>query len=165
MSFQFDDELYRDIILDHYKNPRNKGDLDPADVHVSANNPLCGDEVTITARLSPDGSTVAELHFSGRGCSISMASASMMTEEVVGKPLPEALRAINSFKGMMLADGEAADMGDLEALQGVKKYPVRIKCAVLPWNSLLQGLTARAGELPHDEGVEGAPTEEQSVGN
>jgi nitrogen fixation NifU-like protein len=144
MSFQFDDELYRDIILDHYKNPRNKGDLDPADVHVSANNPLCGDEVTITARLSPDGSQVADLHFSGRGCSISMASASMMTEQVVGKPLPEALRVISSFKEMMLAEGDAAELGDLEALQGVKKYPVRIKCAVLPWNSLLQGLTERA---------------------
>jgi len=156
MSFQFDDELYRDIILDHYKNPRNKGDLNPADVHVSANNPLCGDEVTITARLSPDGTKVAELHFSGRGCSISQASASMMTEEVVGKTLPEALRVINSFKEMMLADGDTADLGDLEALQGVKKYPVRIKCAVLPWNSLLQGLTERAGS---------PAAQEQSVGN
>jgi nitrogen fixation NifU-like protein len=146
MSFQFDDELYRDIILDHYRNPRNKGDLDPADVNVSANNPLCGDEVTITARLGDGGETVTELHFSGRGCSISQASASMMAEEIEGKPLPEALKLINRFKEMMLAEGEAEGLGDLEALQGVKKYPVRIKCAVLPWNSLLQGLTERAGE-------------------
>jgi nitrogen fixation protein NifU and related proteins len=145
MSFQFDDELYRDIILDHYRNPRNKGDLDPADVNVSANNPLCGDEVTITARLSADGSNVAELHFSGRGCSISQASASMMTEEIEGKPLAEALKVINKFKDMMLAEGEVEGLGDLEALQGVKRYPVRIKCAVLPWNSLLQGLTEKAG--------------------
>ena len=145
MSFQFDDELYRDIILDHYRNPRNKGDLEPADVSVSANNPLCGDEVTITARLSADGSSVAELHFSGRGCSISQASASMMTEEIEGKPLGEALMLINKFKEMMLAEGEVEGLGDLEALQGVKKYPVRIKCAVLPWNSLLQGLSDRAG--------------------
>jgi len=144
MSFQFDDELYRDIILDHYRNPRNKGDLEPADFHVSANNPLCGDEVTITARLSADGSSVAQLHFSGRGCSISQASASMMTEEIEGKPLVEALKVINRFKEMMLAEGEVEGLGDLEALQGVKRYPVRIKCAVLPWNSLLQGLTDKA---------------------
>ena len=151
MSFQFDDELYREIILDHYRNPRNKGDLDPADVRVNANNPLCGDEVTITARISGDGQKVEALHFSGRGCSISQASASMMTEQVVGKPLPEALRIINKFKEMMLADGGPEDLGDLEALQGVKQYPVRIKCAVLPWNSLLQGLTDRAGEATGPE--------------
>jgi nitrogen fixation protein NifU and related proteins len=144
MSFQFDDELYREIILDHYRNPRNKGDLDPADVRVTANNPLCGDEVTITARLSADGETVETLHFSGRGCSISQASASMMTDQVAGLPVPEALRMINRFKEMMLADGGSEELGDLESLQGVKQYPVRIKCAVLPWNSLLQGLTERA---------------------
>jgi nitrogen fixation NifU-like protein len=151
MSIQVDDELYRDIILDHYRNPRNKGDLDPADVRVNANNPLCGDEVTITARLSEDHSRVESLHFSGRGCSISQASASMMTEQVEGLPVAEALRVINRFKEMMLADGGAEDLGDLEALQGVKQYPVRIKCAVLPWNSLLQGLTERS---PDDLGPE-----------
>jgi nitrogen fixation NifU-like protein len=144
MSFQFDDELYRDIILDHYKNPRNKGDLDPADVRVNANNPLCGDEVTITLRLDASGGTVDALHFSGRGCSISQASASMMTEQVEGRSVAEALKVINRFKEMMLAEGTPDELGDLEALQGVKKYPVRIKCAVLPWNSLLQGLTERA---------------------
>jgi nitrogen fixation NifU-like protein len=146
MSFQVDDELYRDIILDHYRNPRNKGDLDPATLKVNANNPLCGDEVTITAQLSRDGDTVEHLHFSGRGCSISQASASMMTEEIEGKSLPEALKLINQFKGMMLADGGPEGLGDLEALQGVKKYPVRIKCAVLAWNSLLQGLQEQAGD-------------------
>ena len=106
MSFQFDDELYRDIILDHYRNPRNKGDLEPADVTVSANNPLCGDEVTITARLSPDGSSVAQLHFSGRGCSISQASASMMTEEIEGKPLAEALKLINADESLPVYGNE-----------------------------------------------------------
>jgi nitrogen fixation NifU-like protein len=151
MSFQLDDELYREIILDHYRNPRNKGDLDPADVRVNSNNPLCGDEVTITARLGDDGQTVSALHFSGRGCSISQASASMMTEQVVGQPVSEALRIINRFKDMMLAEGVAEGLGDLEALQGVKQYPVRIKCAVLPWNSLLQGLTERASETTGPE--------------
>jgi nitrogen fixation NifU-like protein len=146
MSFQFDDELYRDIILDHYRNPRNKGDLDPASLRINANNPLCGDEVTITARLSADGEKVETVHFSGRGCSISQASASMMTEEIEGKSLPEALKVINKFKGMMLAGGDAEGLGDLEALQGVKKYPVRIKCAVLAWNSLLEGLQEQGGE-------------------
>ena len=160
MSFQFDDDLYRDIILDHYKNPRNKGDLDPAEVRVNANNPLCGDEVTITARLSADGGIIEELHFSGRGCSISQASASMMTEQVGGHSITDALKAINSFKEMMLGDGSsgAEEMGDLEALQGVKKYPVRIKCAVLPWNSLLQGLTdpaVTAGPRAHEHRVGG----------
>ncbi|MHB8507224.1 MAG: Fe-S cluster assembly sulfur transfer protein SufU [Candidatus Dormibacteria bacterium] len=144
MSFQFDDELYRDIILDHYKNPRNRGDLDPADVRVNATNPLCGDEVTITLRLSADGECVEALHFSGRGCSISQATASMMTEEVSGKSVTEALKLINRFKEMMLAQGSPDQLGDLEALQGVRKYPVRIKCAVLPWNSLLQGLNERS---------------------
>ena len=152
MAFQFDDELYREIILDHYRNPRNKGELDPADVKVHANNPLCGDEVTITARISGDGQTVEALQFSGRGCSISQASASMMTEQVVGLPVAEALRVINRFKQMMLADGGPEDLGDLEALQGVKQYPVRIKCAILPWNSLLQGLTDRSGEVLGPEG-------------
>ena len=156
MSFQLDDELYRDIILDHYKNPRHKGELDPSDIRVNANNPLCGDEVTITARLSADGERVDALEFSGRGCSISQASASMMTEEVTGKSLGDALRTINAFKEMMLAEGGAEGLGDLEALQGVKKYPVRIKCAVLPWNSLLQGLTERgegAGPEAHEHKV------------
>jgi nitrogen fixation NifU-like protein len=151
VSFQFDDELYREIILDHYRNPRNKGDLDPADVKVNANNPLCGDEVTITARLSADGQTVEALHFSSRGCSISQASASMMTEQVEGKAVPDALRMINRFKDMMLADGGTEELGDLESLQGVKQYPVRIKCAVLPWNSLLQGLTESAAETTGPE--------------
>jgi nitrogen fixation NifU-like protein len=146
MSFQFDDELYRDIILDHYRNPRNKGDLDPASLRINANNPLCGDEVTITARLSADGEKVETVHFSGRGCSISQASASMMTEEIEGKSLADALKVINQFKGMMLADGDPGGLGDLEALQGVKKYPVRIKCAVLAWNSLLQGLQEQTSE-------------------
>ena len=113
-------------------------------MRVNANNPLCGDEVTITARLSDDGQTVSALHFSGRGCSISQASASMMTEQVVGQPVAEALRTIGRFKEMMLAEGGPEGLGDLEALQGVKQYPVRIKCAVLPWNSLLQGLKERA---------------------
>ena len=156
MSYQFDDELYRDIILDHYRNPRNKGDLEPADIHVHANNPLCGDEVTITARISEDGATVAGLHFSGRGCSISQASASMMTELVEGKPVADALHAIASFKEMMLAEGGAEGLGDLEALQGVKKYPVRIKCAVLPWNSLLQGLQEKSGATPGPAEVPGS---------
>jgi nitrogen fixation NifU-like protein len=156
MSFQLDDELYRDIILDHYKHPRHKGELDPADIRINANNPLCGDEVTITARLSEDGASVAELEFSGRGCSISQASASMMTEQVRGQSVADALRTINSFKEMMLAGGDPEGLGDLEALQGVKKYPVRIKCAVLPWNSLLQGLTERgeqAGPVAHEHKV------------
>ncbi|MBI3966589.1 MAG: SUF system NifU family Fe-S cluster assembly protein [Chloroflexi bacterium] len=134
------DELYREIILDHYKNPRHAGRLDPADLRAEGNNPLCGDEIEITVNLR-DG-TIADIRFHGRGCSISQASASMMTENIVGKPIAEVEELVGLFKGMMLENQEPDPerIGDLESLQGVKKYPVRIKCALLAWNTLLEAL-------------------------
>jgi nitrogen fixation NifU-like protein len=129
------DELYRDVILDHYTHPRNKGVADPADAVRDGANPLCGDEIRVSLRVR-DG-VVEDVRFDGRGCSISQASASMMTELVKGKRVEEARRAIDGFKGMMRGEGAPPDgLGDLEALQGVRKFPVRVKCATLSWITL-----------------------------
>ena len=143
------EDLYREVILDHYRTPRNKGELPPPAVCTEGSNPLCGDEIQIFLDVR-DGK-VHDVRFTGHGCSISQASASMMTAAVKGKPV-DAVRAIaRRFKQMMTIeenDGTAASdvrLGDIEALQGVVKYPVRIKCAVLGWNTLLEGLeTANA---------------------
>lgn len=132
--------LYREVILDHYRAPRNKGRLDDATVVVELKNPVCGDEITLYLKL--DKSQVQSLRFEGRGCSISQASASMMTQAVRGKSLDEALDLVSRFKGMVRGElpVEQADLGDLEALHGVAKFPVRVKCAVLAWEALKQGL-------------------------
>ena len=133
------DELYREIILDHYKQPRNRGELDPHSARVEGNNPLCGDEIQLDVVLA-DGE-LQNLAFQGRGCSISQASASMMTEAVKAHSLPEVQRLIDSFKGMMHGDEvDVEQLGDLEALEGVQKFPVRIKCALLAWTTLEEAL-------------------------
>ena len=128
------EELYKEVILDHYKSPRNKRDLPGAALSCSKNNPLCGDEITVHARLE-DG-RVAEVTFEGSGCSISQASASMMTEALTGKALEDAEGVVTEFRSMMegTVDPEEETFGDLVALKGVVKYPVRIKCAVLAWD-------------------------------
>jgi nitrogen fixation NifU-like protein len=145
-----EDELYREIILDHWRNPRKRGHLDPADVTVEGNNPLCGDEVLLTMRMR-EGSVEA-IAFDGHGCSISRASASMMCEGVAGRSLSDAADLGRRFKAMMLEGGSADDLGDLEALQGVARIPLRIKCAVLPWNALLEGLRQGGGTVTTEEG-------------
>lgn len=134
------DDLYRDIILDHYRSPRNRGRLAQPDVATQGANPLCGDEIEVSLVIK-DG-RVADVRFNGKGCSISQASASMMTEGVKGKTIDEVKDLVASFKGMMHGDFEpdGDELGDLEALQGVRKYPVRIKCALLCWNTLAEGL-------------------------
>lgn len=141
------DDLYREVILDHYRSPRNRGSLDDATVVVELNNPLCGDEITLYLHIEDE--TVKEVRFDGRGCSISQASASMMTEAVKEKSVSEALDLIRRFKGMLRSELTAsdADLGDLEALQGVAKFPVRIKCAVLSWEALRQGLEGKGGRI------------------
>ena len=148
------EDLYREIILDHYRNPRNRGELDaPPAARVEGFNPLCGDEVVVYLIVNSDG-RVDDIKISGQGCSISQSSASMMSASVKGKTVDEARSLIRAFKAMMSiheqrldgaeADETAADaevkMGDLEALQGVVKFPVRIKCATLSWNTLAQAL-------------------------
>ena len=138
------EDLYREIILDHYKSPRNRGVLEPPAVRSEGHNPLCGDEIEVFL-LVEDGA-VKDIKISGQGCSISQSSASMMSAAVKGKPVDEARRLINRFKHMMSIDEEGVEpdtstpLGDLEALQGVVKFPVRIKCAVLAWNTLAEGL-------------------------
>ena len=138
-----DDDLYREIILDHYRNPRHHQTVDPADRVIEANNPLCGDEIDLSYRL--DNGTVAAIGFTGRGCSISQASASMLCEAVTGMSAEGAARLAERFRAMLTGDGslsEDDDIGDLEALRGVRAYPVRVKCATLVWNALLEGLSA-----------------------
>ncbi|HET7264953.1 MAG TPA: SUF system NifU family Fe-S cluster assembly protein [bacterium] len=136
------DELYRDVILDHYSHPRNRGVADPADAKREGANPLCGDEITVSLRVR-DG-VIEDVRFEGKGCSISQASASMMTEQLKGKPVAEANRLIAAFKAMMHipsgAEPEVDEMGDLVALAGVRKFPVRVKCATLSWITLEMAL-------------------------
>jgi len=156
------EDLYREIILDHYRNPRNRGELDaPPALRVEGFNPLCGDEVVVYLDVAGDG-TVNDIKISGQGCSISQSSASMMSSAVKGQPADQVRALIRAFKAMMSIheqrldgedggpeDGDAeVKLGDLEALQGVVKFPVRIKCATLCWNTLAQGL---------DEAEAGAP--------
>ncbi len=143
------EELYREVILDHYRNPRNRGKLEHPDAHAEGNNPLCGDELTLDLRL--DGDRVAEVAIQGQGCSISQSSASMMSQAIKDKTLDEVRDLIATFKGMMDIetapvevgldpDRPGAVLGDLEALQGVRKFPVRIKCANLAWTTLEEAL-------------------------
>ncbi|HEV3226552.1 MAG TPA: SUF system NifU family Fe-S cluster assembly protein [Acidimicrobiales bacterium] len=147
------EDLYREIILDHYRNPRNRGELPVPPAHrVEGFNPLCGDEVVVYVDVE-DG-TVSDLRIDGQGCSISQSSASMMSAAVKGKTLDEVRALTRAFKAMMSihessldgGEGEVIEvdpdvkLGDLEALRGVVKFPVRIKCATLSWNTLAQGL-------------------------
>jgi nitrogen fixation protein NifU and related proteins len=159
------EDLYREIILDHYRNPRNRGELDaPPATRVEGFNPLCGDEVVLY--LDVEGDTVQDIRIGGQGCSISQSSASMMSSAVKGKTLDEVRALSRAFKGMMSIheqaldgpsadDGDAEDepdadvnLGDLEALRGVVKFPVRIKCATLSWNTLLQGIEELTSTFP-----------------
>ncbi|MGH2682003.1 MAG: Fe-S cluster assembly sulfur transfer protein SufU [Actinomycetota bacterium] len=139
------DELYKEVILDHYKNPRNKREMDAPTVSRRKNNPLCGDEIEIHALV--DDGVVKDVTFVGQGCSISQASASMLTESIQGKPLGEATALAADFRGMMEGRVEPDDeaFGDLVALKGVAKYPVRIKCAVLAWDILQEALDDTGG--------------------
>ncbi len=153
------EDLYREIILDHYRSPRNRGELPtPPATRVEGFNPLCGDEIVVYLELDDpskgEAAVVSDLRIAGQGCSISQSSASMMSAAVKGHTVTEVQDLIRAFKSMMSiheegleggepdsADGNTdLDLGDLEALRGVVKFPVRIKCATLSWNTLAQGL-------------------------
>ena len=138
------DELYRDLILDHYKNPRNRDKIERADVTAEGFNPVCGDEIEM--ELGFDGDTLTAIGVRGRGCSISQASASMMSQLVEGKPIAEIERLSGQFQEMMTNPDAPApeDLGDLEALQGVAKFAVRVKCATLAWHTLHEGIEQHA---------------------
>jgi len=156
------EDLYREIILDHYKNPRNRGELPPPALHAKGHNPLCGDEIEVFLEVDGDGqdAVVRDVRISGQGCSISQSSASMMSVAVKGRTVAELRDVVGRFKHMMSItggsipegdeaggggepeDGPGGGLGDLEALRGVVKFPVRIKCAVLSWNTLVEALEA-----------------------
>ena len=155
------EDLYREIILDHYRNPRNRGELEAPPAHrVEGFNPLCGDEIVVYLDVDGDG-RISDIKIGGQGCSISQSSASMMSSAVKGKTIEEARELTRAFKALMTihesrldgGDGSGTDtptpnpevkLGDLEALQGVVKFPVRIKCATLSWNTLAQGIDEAA---------------------
>jgi nitrogen fixation NifU-like protein len=146
------EELYREVILDHYRNPRNKGHLESPDATAQGVNPLCGDEIEL--ELSIEDCVVTGIAVEGQGCSISQSSASMMTEAIKGKSKTEIEELVKRSRTMMsLEDGDpgldperpGAVLGDIEALQGVRQYPVRIKCASLGWNTLMEALTSTDG--------------------
>ncbi len=145
-------DIYKEVILDHYKAPRNKRQLPGAPYSCTRNNPLCGDEIGVSAML--EEGRLSEVTFQGAGCSISQSSASMMTEAVQGATIDEALSLATDFRAMMAGDAEPTEerFGDLMALKGVVKYPIRIKCAVLAWDVLqeaLQGAGEAAGAASH----------------
>jgi nitrogen fixation NifU-like protein len=146
------DDLYREIILDHYRSPRNRGELAPPAHHVEGFNPLCGDEIVVYV-LVEDG-VLADIKLTGHGCSISQASSSLMSAAVKGQPLTQVRETITTFKKLMTVhetqlsepgddshgDTDLRRLGELAALAGVVKFPVRIKCATLSWNTLTQAL-------------------------
>jgi nitrogen fixation NifU-like protein len=136
--------LYQEMILDHYRRPRNKGALEKPDATVEMKNPLCGDEITL--QVAFEGDNICDLRFSGRGCSISQASASMMTQLVKGKTTEEIAAIRKRFRELMLGNAAASDdaqLGPLRALSGVSRFPARVKCALLAWSALESALTDR----------------------
>lgn len=142
--------LYQQLILEHYRNPRNKAELDEKSVEIHMANPVCGDEIRLQLRI--EGDEIAEAKFVGQGCSISQAAVSMMTTLLQGRKLDEAGELAGRFTEMMHGDEDAAKdraLGDLRALQGVSKFPVRIKCALLGFDALQEALKKSAGEATH----------------
>ena len=134
------DELYREVILDHFKNSSHRGTLPKAQIHATGNNPLCGDELTFALKL--DQGRITQAKFDAKGCAISQAAASMLSQQLEGKTFDEVRQVIEAMKGLMQGQepDAALDLGDLEALSGVRKFPVRVKCAALSWNVVEQGL-------------------------
>ena len=136
------DDLYRRVIMDHYKNPRNRGKFEDGAVTIDLNNPTCGDRISL--QLKVEDGVVQDARYTGEGCSISMSSASMMTDAVKGKTVEEALELASRFSSLMKGeDAEFEEYEDIEALSGVNKFPARIKCATLAWNALRKGIDGK----------------------
>lgn len=137
------DTLYRQVIMDHYKNPRNRGVLENDSLTIDMNNPTCGDRIQLT--MIVDDGKVTDAKFEGEGCSISMSSASMMTQAIKGQPIEIAFKLSQIFSDMMQGKDydDSIDLGDIEALQGVAKFPARIKCATLAWKAMEKGLNSQ----------------------
>ncbi len=135
------DHLYQDILMDHHRDPRNFGKLDAPDCESEGYNPMCGDRVLVSLKFSPERKQLMDCRFQGEGCSICMASASIMMEEVEGKSLVEILEDIQKIRDVMQSKEESGSIeGDMAALVGVRRFPVRIKCALLPWTTLKEAI-------------------------
>lgn len=136
------DDLYQEIILEHYKQPKNQGVIEEADIQVEGRNPFCGDEIKLTLKI--DDGVVKDVKFSGSGCAISQASASLMTEHIKGKKLNEVKELFQEFAHMVRGEEHEHhhidEMDELSAFQGVSAYPTRVKCALLAWNALKEGI-------------------------
>lgn len=158
---QFND-MYRDIILDHYKRPRGRTPVDRLDIENEGLNPVCGDEVKVSLKL--EGDRIQSACISGRGCAISTASGSMLAESLPGKTIAEVEELAAAFKGMMHDGGvpKGLDFGDLDALKGVKQFPVRIKCALLSWVTLLDAL--KAWKVGGGRAADASTTEQEGKG-
>ena len=143
------EQMYQEVILDHYKHPQHKGLRDPFDTEVHHVNPSCGDELTLRVKLSEDGKTVNDVSYDAVGCSISQASTSVMAEEIVGRPVDEAMTKLQAFEKMIVSrgqeEGDEDIIGDGVAFSGVAKYPARVKCALLGWKAF-QAATTEALE-------------------
>jgi len=138
------EQIYQDVILDHYKHPQHRGLREPFDAQVYHVNPVCGDEITLRVRLSDDGETVADVSYDGQGCSISQASTSVLTQQVIGHSVGEALKTTTAFTEMVSSrgtiEGDDDVLGDGVAFAGVAKYPARVKCALLGWMAFKDAL-------------------------
>ena len=139
-------DLYRDVLLDYFRSSSHKGALSPADIHTDGKNPLCGDEISLTLALK-NGEQIDKLRYQGHGCVISQASTAMLAESLEGRTLAEAESLAHAFKDMMLGRRSfkacPPELEEVQSLEGVAKFPVRIKCAILAWNTLLEGIKAR----------------------
>jgi nitrogen fixation NifU-like protein len=141
------EELYQEVILDHSRRPRNFGELPGASVHVHGDNPSCGDEIHLAVKFGTDGG-FEDIKFTGHGCAISQASASLMTMKLKGKSRPEAESMVKTFRDLILGESteSAPNLGDLRLLRGVRKFPQRVKCAMLAWRAVEQAWEQAAGE-------------------
>jgi nitrogen fixation protein NifU and related proteins len=144
------EQMYQDVILDHYKHPQHRGLREPFGAQVFHVNPVCGDEVTLRVALSDDGDRVADVSYDGQGCSISQASTSVLAEQVIGQAVPEALKTIDAFTEMVSSrgtvQGDEDVLGDGVAFAGVAKYPARVKCALLGWMAFKDALVQASAE-------------------
>lgn len=142
------EELYQEVILDHSRRPRNFGELPDAVVRVHGDNPACGDEIHLAVKFDPAGG-LEDIKFTGRGCAISQASASLMTMKLKGKSRAEVMEMLRAFHDLVTEETNEAPkktLGDLRAIQGVRKFPQRVKCAMLAWRAVEQALEQGAGE-------------------
>jgi nitrogen fixation NifU-like protein len=145
------EQMYQEVILDHYKHPHHRGLREPFGAEVHHVNPTCGDEVTLRVALSGDGASIADVSYDGQGCSISQASTSVLTDQVIGQSVTEALATVAAFTEMVSSrgavEGDEDVIGDGVAFAGVAKYPARVKCALLGWTAFKAALAEAAEDL------------------